>query len=144
MSYVPSTGNDIAGRPAATDALCLHTHRNFLGYSCDEHPMPLTTGAVHRNRLTADSVLPIETAITMTPRRNANALSLMFALTPVVVYSMLAIGMSALLLILTATLACVLTEHLICRITGKTTTILNSAGFSGVSFAPGESRALPQ
>jgi hypothetical protein len=142
MRHVLSTGNDIAGRSAASDALCLRDYRTTLGYSCDEYPMALTTGAVRWNRCHADSVLPIETAITMTPRRNANALNLMFALTPVVVYSMLALGMSALLLILTATLACVLTEHLICRITGKTTTIFNSAGFSGVSFAPGEFRAF--
>jgi len=142
MRYELPTGKCIAERSAASGALCLHESRNSLGCSRDEYPMLLTTGAVRRNRFAADSRLPIESALPMTPRVNANALNLLFALTPVVVYSMLALGMSALLLILTATLACVLTEHLICRITGKTTTILISAGFSGVSFAPEEVRAF--
>ncbi|MBI5094987.1 MAG: RnfABCDGE type electron transport complex subunit D [Candidatus Hydrogenedentes bacterium] len=151
MNYEQLTGIEYSTRRAAVDAPRLRNDNCSAGYSRVECPAFFTTGAVRWNRLDeARRVVraaPVRSVLSLEPAAMARlrpplALKIIFALTPVVVYSVLALGMSALLLILTATLACVLTEHLICRITGKTTTIYNSAGFAGVFFSPGESRAL--
>lgn len=112
----------------------------------------LTTGAVRRSRSAEDKrvncsdsadgvATPIKSGIKTINTLFGSCMTLEFALTPVVVFAVFALGMSALLLILTATLACVLTEHLICRITGKTTTIFYPAGNAGVMIESGEARA---
>ncbi|MGB5820867.1 MAG: RnfABCDGE type electron transport complex subunit D [Saonia sp.] len=59
--------------------------------------------------------------------------NVVWALMPVVFFSVYSFGLNALLVIVTATLACVLTEHFLCKISKKETTVLDySAVITGI------------
>ncbi len=63
-------------------------------------------------------------------------LNVVFALIPVAAFAVFAFGISALLLILTATAACVLTEYLICKCNGKESSVNDySAAVTGLLLA---------
>jgi electron transport complex protein RnfD len=63
-------------------------------------------------------------------------LNVVYALLPVVGFAVFAFGLSALLLVMVATATCVLTEHVVCRISGKPTTILDySSWITGILLA---------
>ncbi|TWT69111.1 RnfABCDGE type electron transport complex subunit D [Crateriforma conspicua] len=49
--------------------------------------------------------------------------NVVMALMPVSLYAVYAFGLSALLVMVTAVLSCVLTEHLLCRVSGRVTTV---------------------
>ena len=49
--------------------------------------------------------------------------NVVYALLPIFAYSVWLFGLSALLLIATTTAACVLTEHILCRISGKPSSV---------------------
>lgn len=62
-------------------------------------------------------------------------LNVVYALLPVSAMAVLTFGLSALALLLTATASCVLTEHVICRLSGKESTVGDySAVITGLLF----------
>jgi electron transport complex protein RnfD len=62
--------------------------------------------------------------------------NVVYALLPLVIYSVYHFGISALALILATTLSCILTEHFFCKMSGKKSTILDaSAVVSGLLLA---------
>ena len=62
--------------------------------------------------------------------------NVVYALLPLVIYSVYHFGISALALILVTTLSCMATEHFFCKISGKKSTILDaSAAVSGLLLA---------
>ncbi|MCB9511098.1 MAG: RnfABCDGE type electron transport complex subunit D [Deferribacteres bacterium] len=61
--------------------------------------------------------------------------NVVLALLPVAAFAIYAFGLAALLVLSVATFSCVLTEHLICRLTGKDTTVGDwSAAISGMLY----------
>lgn len=73
-------------------------------------------------------------------RQNVNTdkvmLNVVYALLPLVAFSVYAFGTSAILLVVVSTLSCILTEHLICKFNGKSSTVGDwSAAVTGILLA---------